>query len=142
MNTRVTVAKESGGDFVLADYGDVILENPYVEPDFDAQVLKFFRGTEVRIVDRMNESTVWTFNLMKSWASHKDAVSWDLDVRSNCPRVGTVAMQVKTLSTATVSRWLKDAAVKVKSLPRIGLATFTSVTIIGGKPLLSQPKDS
>jgi hypothetical protein len=69
---------------------------------------------------------------------------WELVYRSGglgrrlankCPRVGTVSKSFQGFNGETVNRFLENAGVMIKSLPRTGVATITQVVIFGGNVL-------
>lgn len=130
----------SGGEFVLVDYEDAIIDAPTVEPESDFQIVKYFRGSQVAVIDRSNVQTRWAFTVLKEWDLFTDAVAWEEDLRTKCPRVGTVAKAVKGFKGETINRFILNAGVIVKSQPRIGVATLTQVVIFGGNILTARPK--
>jgi hypothetical protein len=142
VNTRITITKSAGGEFELVAYGDAIIDAPVVEPESDFQIVKFFRGPQVQVIDRANVQTRWSFTVLKEWDLFTDAVAWEEDLRGKCPRVGTVMKSVRGFKGETINRFIENAGVIVKSQPRIGVATLTQVVIFGGTVLTAKPKQT
>ncbi len=118
---------------MLVDWTDIVLDNPSIEPDFGMQVVSYFRGAEVAVFDRLSERSVINLTVMREWGSLGEATAWRYDARSLCPRVAPVSFSERDYKNGLTNRFLSNAAVILKILPNIGVATFTQVQIIGGK---------
>lgn len=139
MNTRITVTDSAGKVFILCDPNgsngsliDIVEDNVTSEPGNDLQIIKYFRGQEIEVVDRAQVQTAWSFLLLKEWANLANAEAWTDDARSLCPRVGLVQKTKYDYKGGASNRWLRNAGISLKHLPSIGVATFTQVSIIGG----------
>src|SRR5690349_6390155 len=145
MNTRITISTAKGV-FVLCDPNgsggstrDFVLETTASDSTSDFQIVKYFRGAEVEIIERGNLQTVWSFTLVKEWPDLGKAIAWHEDLSGLCPFVGTVQKIENDYKGGVANRWIANAGIVVKSLPRIGVSTFTQVSILGGSVLSEKP---
>ena len=139
MVSKIVITATGAGDMILVDWSDVILRNPSLDPTFEVQEVKYLRGAEAVYFDRGNEQTTIEFTVAKLWTTLEKAFNWRDMIRSLVPRIGQVNIQQKGYTGAITNRWLRSAAVMVKSQPNTGLTTYTDVKIMGGAMLSAPP---
>ena len=121
-----------GSAFVLVDYSDIILDNPNLESDFELEEVRYFRGKAPVYFDRGNEKNVIAFTVSTQWPTLEAALDWQFGVRGQCPRIGDITITAAGYAGGKTNRQLLGAAIKVRSLPNVGVTTFTQVQILGG----------
>jgi len=103
------------------------------------QVAQYLRAAQARVHQRGNVQTTITFQCAKEHASLQAAILYCMTHYRSMILTGTALFVFESDGGATTNEYLANASCHVSEIYPVGLTTFATYNITGGKPQATSP---
>ena len=126
-------------DFWLAEAGELAPDELIVNARRIVQVAQFLRSSAAKPIPRKNTITTISFSVTRTHTSVRAAGGYMLQHEVDIPDEGVITFISQDQGGGESNYYFDNAAVETTQAKRIGVTTFHSYTIIGGRITTVKP---